>query len=182
MRLEVTTLTTTGGVGYTFWDDVCGFPHDVKSPQRKLCFRGDIGYKVQTNQVDLNSRFDLLWSVRLLVQEGASKKIRLDGALGVVYSEKNKQPDVFRKAVYLEDRGLLYRKFRLSPTGQGQVELLAHNGMYCCDFSITIRDSSLLKKGRCLLNGQRHQSTQRCEKGHATSGDTSSQKEMQWSH
>lgn len=151
-QMEVSEIRSTEGQGYIRWWDVCHAQNQKKAEgEGALCFNGFTGYESKTNTDNTEaSYYSVVWAVRLWVYEGNQEPVRLDGAVGTVFSQKQGPISIRREAVFLEDRSLLYRNYTFTQTsgevfGEGKVEIKAANGLFSCNFKV----SSGTKTGSC---------------------------------
>ncbi|HAA58189.1 MAG TPA: hypothetical protein DCE42_25725 [Myxococcales bacterium] len=150
LELIVPQIGTSSGYGYVRWQDVCS-PADHSSNQTSggICYTGDTGYNVSISQEDNRYyRMDVNWVVRLSVQEGNERVIRLDGSVGAVYAQRSGAPVTRRTAVYIEEKSLVYQRFS-GGLRQGSVDILAANGSFRCTFEVKSEGESLNTTGSC---------------------------------
>lgn len=150
---DVATMEQTEGEAYYTWQRVC-YPATKKDDPKVqgICADGLVGYRVQIDNARSPNRFDVVFNVRLWIQEGGDvKSLRLDASYGAVFLDRA-NPEVtgtLRRAIFFEDSSLVYSGFKLSPaptTGQpdlnstlqssGEVKILGSTGEYRCCFKV----------------------------------------------
>lgn len=153
IKMDVGTAEQREGEAFFEWEQVCFPANKATDPTVKgVCLNGATSYRATINDASDPTRYDLLWAVRLWVQEGGdTTQLRLDGAVGLVYKERRQGqlPTTQRKAVYFEESSLLYSDFTLDQTAEptkpapllalqsgGKVKILSSTGEYKCCFQV----------------------------------------------